>query len=502
MNSELNIKKIMIKKAKKALSSTTTTEVFATATNGGNVNININNVNINVNMNAKSQHKSNPNMNMPSFEEEEEYTSDEEEDEDDDDDDNVSTTTTSSASSTSSQSHGHHSQGTQSSTTNPSVDELVKTNTTQESRLLFQIYLARLFSHNITVAYKDMIALEMQNQLLEELESEKKETVPKNQHKKGKNASKKQKEPPKMGKAPPKKQAPPQQITQEETAKKKKKNKKRVENDEMDEETVLVHQTEFDDNDWNVVQKHKKHVARPTSTTTPSIGNSWQPPSQHHSHHERRSSSTSPPLSQPTHVKQPIVSPTPVNLKTRENNTHVGHAQPTRAPVWSTVVAKDLQERPINAKTSSISITAHDYRREQRVSNDKWGSFGYSASPNRFDSDIEDRMDHMFKNIVDDNDDEDLAHVFESNEDRFMFANNNNSMNVFGQYRKPNEFVPVIGYELFGTAQSGPAMMNIIGEQYGSQEEEGNSPQLSPHLSNPFHLPSVTSQVFGFGSIL
>jgi hypothetical protein len=201
MNSELNIKKVMIKKAKKVLSATTT-EVFAT--NGSDhVNININNLNINVNMNPNTP----PTVSKTSLIssttslEEEDYT-DGEEDEDDEDD-NVSTTTSSSSASSSSSHHAHGSQPHMST----SIDELVKTNTTQESRLLFQIYLARLFSHNITVAYKDMIALEMQNRLLEELESEKKETK-NQQNKKGKSATKKQQQKePKVTKAAPKKAA-------------------------------------------------------------------------------------------------------------------------------------------------------------------------------------------------------------------------------------------------------------------------------------------------------
>merc|ERR1712151_430574 len=44
---------------------------------------------------------------------------------------------------------------------------VIKSNS-QESRLLFQIYLARIFAHNINVAYKNVVALQAQEELLQE----------------------------------------------------------------------------------------------------------------------------------------------------------------------------------------------------------------------------------------------------------------------------------------------------------------------------------------------
>ena len=67
----------------------------------------------------------------------------------------------------------------------------------RESKLLFQIYLARLFAHNIRVAYNDLCASEMQKCLLEEFERETKHSTPsKASKKKAKKHDKKKEEKP------------------------------------------------------------------------------------------------------------------------------------------------------------------------------------------------------------------------------------------------------------------------------------------------------------------
>ncbi|KAL0491824.1 hypothetical protein AKO1_010219 [Acrasis kona] len=219
MNSEINIKKIMIKKAKKVLSNPNTIEETTTTT-------------ITTNMPKSLTNKTIALENSYSSEEELDTA---------EDDDNVSSTTSSSTSSTTSTNHSH------------AVDDVVKANTTQESRALFQIYLARLFSHNITVAYKDMVALEVQSQLLEELESEKK-NVNNKQKKKKKTVNKEQLSTKKKEPVV----APPPQPPK----------KKKSTTTTQDVQNVQVDDFEaLDDQEWSVVQNNKKHVQRSFSAT-------------------------------------------------------------------------------------------------------------------------------------------------------------------------------------------------------------------------------------------
>jgi hypothetical protein len=310
-----------------------------------------------------------------------------------------------------------------------------------------------------------------------------------------------------------------------ENSKKKKKAKKSKE--EEIEETVLVHNDEDDNEDWNVVQKHKKHTPRPMTSTATNGGQ------QTSYHHERRPTSMSPPLAQ--HKNNILVSTSPIQ-RHREVNV-VTTSQ--KAPIgWSNIVAKDSQSNILvkdsqhtekltvtssKPKTNGIPISQigsqennNKRKLQEYITNNEWSSVSSASSiSSRYDSDFEDgHMDDLIMNIVGGTDDEDLS-KYELSAEQFYgntFGNNlaNKSDLLSDQYvpRNSQRFVPVIGYELFGALQPMPNFMNIVGPFTSQEEEEEKVAPSSlplPHInpSDPFNqLPSVTSQAFSFGSIL
>lgn len=73
--------------------------------------------------------------------------------------------------------------------------EIIINSNTYESKLLFQIYLARIFAHNVKLSYEDAVALVNQNRLLQEIEHEKTKAdrKKKGKGKKGKKSERKKK---------------------------------------------------------------------------------------------------------------------------------------------------------------------------------------------------------------------------------------------------------------------------------------------------------------------
>jgi hypothetical protein len=346
-----------------------------------------------------------------------------------------------------------------------------------------------------------MIALEMQKELLEELASEKKEPV--NKSKKVKPA-KKQKEPPKMGKTPVKKQLPPQptQTAPPQESKKKRKNKNERKDLEEDDELAFFE----NDEDWNVVQKNKKSEKRSTTSVTIS--------SAVNTNQERRSSSTSPPLVHHVNTHKPVQpSPVQTQSKSRENVQTV--VKPQQVTGWSNVVVKDVTEKqPVVAPNKPKLVPAQSYEvphtRVPSVGNtDVWTPPVLPTRPIQPMCEYNYNMDHLLKNIVDDNDD-DIPNHFSSADYQFSFRGDPFGSMEQNQYRpeRIDPFVPVIGYEMFGIPtpvipQNPPSTVSSMSfARENSQEEETYSPSDAQNHSNPFHLPSVTSQVFGFGSIL
>lgn len=132
---------------------------------------------------------------------------------------------------------------------------------THESRLLFQIYLARIFAHNVNVAFRDVVALQAQKELLEECEiDEKMKSSKQQQNKNAKKQNSKQKQKAKQQQQQQKKNA--SQTTKTPPTVVSKKEQQREVIPPLD---ILLHEAssvmmseEIEDDEWNVVQAKSK----------------------------------------------------------------------------------------------------------------------------------------------------------------------------------------------------------------------------------------------------
>jgi hypothetical protein len=158
---------------------------------------------------------------------------------------------------------------------------IVRSNT-QESRLLFQIYLARIFAHNVNVAFKDMMALKAQQELLQECENgdtqrkkngkqvkqqptkkkNKKQQQQQQQQKKKKDAAKPQKV---VSNTPPKSEEQKPELPSLETLK--------------EASAVVLSSEEAMSDEWNVVQHNKPKAVKQSHPTPRSSNPSSRPPS-------------------------------------------------------------------------------------------------------------------------------------------------------------------------------------------------------------------------------
>jgi len=130
------------------------------------------------------------------------------------------------------------------------INGIVRSNT-QESRLLFQIYLARIFAHNVNVAFRDIVALQAQRELLEECEIDEKmksNKQSKNTKKQSKQKKSKQKKVPASAAAKTTSKITPTKQERETIPPL----------DILKEATSVIMSEEMVEDEWNVVQAKAK----------------------------------------------------------------------------------------------------------------------------------------------------------------------------------------------------------------------------------------------------
>ncbi|KAL9654386.1 hypothetical protein ABK040_010413 [Willaertia magna] len=177
----------------------------------------------------------------------------------------------------------------------------------RESKLLFQIYLARLFAHNIRVAFNDLCAYEMQKCLLEECEKEEMKKGSNNKKKKNKGSSKHKKKDIPTATTPSKTNdekvvvshsnvdEDSNDISEEKHESEEQEFNEEEEEEEFEENIIGYATEEQGDTNWNLVSKKPKPQTKPIK---PTVSNYRQPYSKPHERtsptHSKKKKATTP----------------------------------------------------------------------------------------------------------------------------------------------------------------------------------------------------------------